>query len=50
MIISFSSNSPKKGDYVSSLTYREEEKKKQKPTASVGRKKGGDQTSKRNGH
>jgi hypothetical protein len=29
---------------------KEKEKKKQKPTAGVGRKKGGDRSQKRNGH
>lgn len=35
---------------LSSQVSREQEKKKQRPTAGAGRKRGGDQFSKRHGH
>jgi hypothetical protein len=42
--------SPKGGNAKTSSQDKEKEKKKQKPTAGVGRKRGGDPQTKRNGH
>lgn len=46
----FSSYSPQGEADETASEAKKKEKKKQKPTAGVGRKKGGDQASKRNGH
>jgi hypothetical protein len=46
----FSCYPPKGEKDKTSSEERENEKKKQKPTAGVGRRKGGDHSQKRNGH